>query len=164
MNGSETPVTKDDTKGGWPYVVGPLGILLMGVSELSNIEALGAVAAAMLFSAGITAVIQMFRSSRNQESTPTSAAFDSSSNAPSFESPLLNAPMYSSASLVGARIRHRGGISVVTEDLDTPMPRRTVLALDTHGRPERLFVSVDEMGRVVEAAIPGSEWAAAEAI
>lgn len=164
MNGSENPVTKEDTKGGWPYVVGPLGILLMGVSELSNIEALGAVAAAMLFSAGITAVIQMFRSSRNQESTPTSAAFDSSSNAPSFESPLLNAPMYSSASLVGARIRHRGGISVVTEDLDTPMPRRTVQALDTHGRPERLFVSVDEMGRVVEAATPGSEWAAAEAI
>lgn len=78
--------------------------------------------------------------------------------------PLPAALLPAGTSLVGVRIRHRDGISDVTEDLDTPTPRRTVAALDTHGRPELLCVIVDENGNVIEAAVHGSELAAAEAI
>jgi hypothetical protein len=67
-------------------------------------------------------------------------------------------------SLVGVRIRHSAGTSEVTEDTDTTTPRRTVTTLDAHGRPEQLLVGVDETGRVVEAAVPGGEWAPAEEV
>ena len=70
----------------------------------------------------------------------------------------------SPTSLVGVQILHSGGISTVTADLDHPMPRRTVDAVDGHGRPHQLCVGVDASGRVVEACHPGAEWAAAEAI
>ena len=163
MTSSEKPVTGDD-KGGWIYVVGPLGIIVALVSDLTDSKAIGAVAIAMLFSAGITGVIQMIRGRKTPAPTPPLTTVDPTHTAADFEASPLNTPTYASTSLVGVRIRHIGGISVVTEDLDTPMPRRTVVARDTHGRPERLFVSVDEWGRVVEAAIPGSEWAAAESI
>jgi hypothetical protein len=60
--------------------------------------------------------------------------------------------------LVNVVIRHSAGTSTVTEDLDTPMPQRSVSAADAHGRPEQLLVRVDENGRVIEAAVPGGEW------
>ena len=67
-------------------------------------------------------------------------------------------------SLVGMRIRHADGISTVTEDLDCPAQRRCVTALDAHGRQERLLVGLDGAGRVIEAAVPGADWAGAEAV
>ena len=67
-------------------------------------------------------------------------------------------------SIVGVTIRHSGGTSVVTEDLDYPAQRRCVTALDAHGRSERLLVGLDPDGRVIEAAVPGADWAAAEAV
>jgi len=66
--------------------------------------------------------------------------------------------------LVGMRIRHADGISTVTEDLDCPAQRRCVTALDQHGRQERLLVGLDADGRVIEAAVPGADWAAAQAV
>lgn len=67
-------------------------------------------------------------------------------------------------SIVGVTIRHSGGTSVVTADLDYPAQRRCVTALDAHGRSERLLVGLDPDGRVIEAAVPGADWAAAEAV
>lgn len=69
MNSNEKPVTSAD-KGDWIYAVGPLGILLMLVSKLSHNQTIGAVAAAMLLSAGITGVIGMIRESRKPPTTP----------------------------------------------------------------------------------------------
>jgi hypothetical protein len=60
--------------------------------------------------------------------------------------------------LIGQWVRHCGGPSFVTEDLDAPMPRRTVAVLDANGQPGQLQVAVDDRGCVVEAAVPGSPW------
>jgi hypothetical protein len=152
----------DDTKGGWIYLVGPLGILVGAVGKFTHNHTILGVAIAMLFSAGITGVIQMFRGSRAPAPKTRLTATVTNRSTTQFDSPLTHT--YSTTSLVGVRIHHSGGTSVVIEDLDTPMPRRTVMALDTHGRQERLCVGVDSLGSVVEAAVPGSEWAAAEAI
>ena len=67
-------------------------------------------------------------------------------------------------SLVGIRIRHADGISTVTEDLDCPAQRRCVTALDQHGRQERLLVGLDPDGNVIEAAVPGGDFVAAQAL
>jgi hypothetical protein len=139
-----------------PIFVGGFGWVLAAIGVFTHNRSIMAVAMIPLAIGGIVELIQFRRGDFNgsilePEQVPTP---------PRPVAALL--PVVTS--LVGVRIRHRDGISTVTEDLDTPMPRRTVVALDTHGRPERLCVSVDEDGNVIEAAVPGSEWAAAEAI
>jgi hypothetical protein len=122
------------------------GLVAGGLGWLTDYRPFAAAAAVLLIAAGIGGLAAVVRPPKPTAPQPI---------------PGLDPQ---SGSLVGVRIRHRGGISTVTEDLDCPQPRRTVDAVDGHGRPERLMVGVDADGRVVEAAAPGADWAAAEAV
>lgn len=132
-------MTPAKPRNAWVHPIGLIGVVLAVASYATRSEAVGGMAVALLGLAGVGAVIGAVR--------PTVPAADAAAT-----------------SLVGVQILHSGGISTVTEDLDHPMPRRTVAAVDGHGRPEQLNVGVDADGRVVEACRPGGEWAEATAI
>lgn len=118
-----------------------IGMLSGALSWLTHYTPFAAAAAVLLMAAGIGGMAAVVRPPKSQ--------------------PIQ---FGTGASLVGMRIRHAGGTSVVTEDLDYPAQRRCVTALDAHGRSERLLVGLDPDGRVIEAAVPGADWAAAEAV
>ena len=141
-----------------PIFVGGFGWVLAAIGVFTHNRSIMAAAMVPLAIGGVVELIQFRRGDFSGPSVGSEPA-----TAPATP-PLPATPMPVGTSLVGVRIRHRDGISTVTEDLDTPMPRRTVAAVDAHGRPENLSVSVDEAGNVIEAAVPGAEWAAAEAI
>ena len=149
----KTPVSES------AFIAVPLGVVLAVISEITGNKPIGAVGGVMIIAAFITLHIGDAMASRAKRA-PTEKVSEPAPAPP----PPPATPLPVGTSLVGVRIRHRDGISTVTEDLDTPMPQRTVAAVDAHGRPENLSVSVDEAGNVIEAAVPGSEWAAAEAI
>jgi len=174
----------DDTKGGWIYLVGPLGILVGVMGKFTHNHTILGVAIVMLFSAGITGVIQMFRETRTPApKTPrcdaaqlplvpvrTAAAMRTTPAHVESRREPVSAPRdsepgitFDETGLSGRWIRHAGGPYFVTEDLDAPMPRRAVAVLDAYGQRGILHVAVDGMGRVVEAAVPGSPWGPARA-
>lgn len=68
--------------------------------------------------------------------------------------------------LVGTSIATRDGVVVVVDDPVSggDRKRRSVKAVDEAGRLGLLFVELDRSGRVVAAALPGGQWAAAEAV
>lgn len=70
-----------------------------------------------------------------------------------------------SAGLVGTRLATAAGLVTVVDDSTCgERRRRSVIAVDTAGRAGMLFVELDRYGRVTAAALPGGDWATAEAV
>lgn len=152
-------------RGVWASSFLTLGVGMAIASKFTGNTAVGGIGGGLIIAVFIALKLGDAKAARakrkNAEKSPEPVPTLSPEPLPA---PLPAALLPVGTSLVGVRIRHRNGISDVTEDLDTPTPRRTVAALDTHGRPELLCVIVDENGNVIEAAVHGSELAAAEAI
>jgi hypothetical protein len=129
----------------WVHPVGLLGVIAAIAFRVTHSEAVGGMAITLLIGAGIGSITGAIGRG-NTEAAP------------------LEIRVATEGNLVGVRIRHAGGISTVTEDLDAPSRRRTVTAATASGRKETLYVRLDAAGRVVEAAAPGSNWAAAESL
>ena len=135
-----TTTTTTKPRNAWVHPIGLIGVLLAVAYRTTHSPAVGGMAVSLLALAGIGAIIGYVR--------PAAPLTDQ---------------VAVGGSLVGMRIRHSGGLSTVTEDVGGAA-RRTVTALDTHGRTHRLCVGVDPDGRVIEAAVPGVDWAGAEAV